>query len=84
MALGVAEFLSAPFFTSSVTPEPLKTSWVTGLLYKVHTMTGTLLFLLSCFVYVRELLGDHIHCILDDSTGQQVRGRVLATVCPWG
>ncbi len=37
-------------------------------------MTGTLLFLMSCFVYVRELLGDHIHCITDgsDSVGQLV------------
>ncbi len=27
MALGVAEFLNAPFFASSVSPDPLKTRW---------------------------------------------------------
>jgi len=49
-------------------------SWVSGILFKLHTMTGTLLFLMSCFVYVRELLGDHIHCITDgaDATGSLV------------
>ena len=49
-------------------------SWVSGILYKFHAMTGTLMFLLSCFVYVRELLGEHIHCIADvaDASGQTV------------
>ena len=49
-------------------------SWVSGILYKFHSMTGTLMFLLSCFVYVRELLGEHIHCIADvaDASGQTV------------
>ena len=36
MALGVAEFLSAPFFASSVTPEPLKTRSVSSEIQQYH------------------------------------------------
>ncbi len=41
---GVLEFLSAPFFHKPVSPDPFQTHWVVGIVYKLHTMTGTLLF----------------------------------------
>ena len=66
-AAAIGEFLAAPFYHKPVTPHPFEAHWIVGIIYKLQTMTGTFLFFCSCFVFVRELVGDHIHCITDGS-----------------
>ena len=101
---GVLEFLAAPFFHKPVSPDPLQTHWVVGIVYKLHTMTGTFLFLCryvfaensklffqyilkvflhSCFIFARELLNDHIHCIRDgaDETGSLISQSAFDSYC---
>ena len=40
----ILQFLSAPFFQKPVSPDPFQTHWIVGIVYKLHTMTGSLLF----------------------------------------
>lgn len=40
----VLEFLSSSFFNTPVSPDPYATHWVVGIVYKLHTMTGSLMF----------------------------------------
>ena len=44
MAASAFEFLASPFFNKPVSPDPYATHWVVGINYKLHTMTGSLLF----------------------------------------
>ena len=44
MAAAAFEFLSAPFFNKPMSPDSYQTHWVVGIVYKLHTMTGSLLF----------------------------------------
>ncbi len=49
--------------TRTVKADPFSPHWVSGLAYKLHSMTGTALLLASFLVLVKEALGEHIHCI---------------------
>lgn len=64
---GLLEFFQAPFFSRTVKAEPFETHWITGIIYKLHKITGSFLFLCSCFVFAKELFRDHIRCIQDGS-----------------
>ena len=79
----VFEFLSAPFYHTPVSPDPYATHWVVGVVYKLHTMTGSILFFFSCFVFARELLNDHIHCIEDgsDAVGSLISESAFDSYC---
>jgi len=83
MAASAFEFLASPFFNKPVSPDPYATHWVVGINYKLHTMTGSLLFFSSCFVFARELLEDHIHCIQDgsDSLGAKIQEKAFNSYC---
>ena len=67
--MGFLDYISASFFQNSVSPDPTKTQWVVNIGYKFTSMTGTFLFFASCLVFVREMIGDHIHCITEASGG---------------
>lgn len=53
--------------------------WITNVVFKLHMVTGSLVFLLSCFIFARELFGDHIHCIADgvDINGGKVIHKLI-------
>jgi hypothetical protein len=42
--VGILEALSAPFFSRPFQAEPERVHWTDGIVYKLHTWTGTLLF----------------------------------------
>ena len=57
------------FFYKPVHPDPYQTNWTVGIAYKFTSMIGTFLFFASCFIFIREVIGDHIHCIADVNSG---------------
>ena len=66
---GVLDYITTSFFHKPVDPDPYQTHWTVGIAYKFSSMTGTFLFFASCFVFIREVIGDHIHCITDANDG---------------
>ena len=64
---GLLDFLAAPFFTSPVTTDPYAPHWIVGIVYKLHTLAGSFLFLASSLTFFKEVVGDHIRCISDES-----------------
>ena len=73
---GLSNLLSGTSsFLNPFKPDPFQTHWVSGIVYKLHSMTGGGLFIACCLVFVKELTGDHINCIHDgsDAIGSLVR-----------
>ena len=60
---GILEFLSAGLFTKNVNVDEDSIRWQNGLVAKLHAATGTIMGLLHCTVFAKEVLGDHIRCI---------------------
>ena len=69
---GILEYISASFFHKPVNPDPYQTHWTVGITYKFSSMTGTFLFFASCLCFVREMIGEHIHCIADSNSGDSM------------
>ncbi|XP_059080250.1 innexin inx2-like [Tigriopus californicus] len=63
--VGIMEFFSAPGFHKPFQAKAFQAHWIVGVVYKLHSMTGTVLFFSSCLVFIKELMDDHIHCIQD-------------------
>ena len=63
--VGILEFFSAPGFQKPFKADYTQPHWIVGIVYKLHTMTGSLLFFASCTIFIKELMHDHIHCIQD-------------------
>ncbi len=65
--VGILEFLSGPAAVTSkaVKASPYSPHWIAGVTFKLHCITGSALFLASCLIVIKEVLGDHIHCIQD-------------------
>ncbi len=74
--VGILEFFqAAPVgVTDSVRADPYSAHWVAGAPYKLHSMVGAALFFSSCLVFVREALGEHIHCIQDQDGSKVTKG----------
>ena len=66
---GILNYISSSFFHNPVSPDPTKTQWLQNITYKLTSMTGTFLFFASCLVFVKEMIGDHIHCIAEAAGG---------------
>jgi len=60
---GILEFLSSGVFHKTLHVDENSVRWQNGLVSKLHKATGSMLFLFSCTVFVKELLADHIHCM---------------------
>lgn len=63
--VGILEFFSAPGFQKPFRANSYQAHWIAGIVYKLHSMTGSFLFFSSCVIFIKELMGDHIHCIQD-------------------
>ena len=66
---GILNYISHSFFHNPVNSDPKQTHWTYNITFKFTSMTGTFLFFASCLVFVREMIGDHIHCIADATSG---------------
>jgi hypothetical protein len=66
---GILNYISHSFFHNPVKSDPTETHWTYNITFKFTSMTGTFLFFASCLVFVREVIGDHIHCIADATSG---------------
>ena len=74
--VGILEFFSAPGFQKPFKADYTQPHWIVGIVYKLHTMTGSLLFFASCTIFIKELMHDHIHCI-QDTNGDESKVRLL-------
>lgn len=64
---GLLDFLHSPFFTRPISVDPKAPHWLSGVVYKLHTLAGSFLFLASSIIFLKEIVGDHIRCISDES-----------------